>query len=102
MVSQLLPGGCFSAECEALFACEPGSNAVEVGYSGGIGMQGDLLMVLSSSNNHKIVGQGPGNGLEGSDLLGPRGKHEGEFSHAEGTSLWNTAGVVVRQSLAAC
>ena len=74
MVSQLLPGGCFNAECEALFACEPGPNAVEVGYCGGIGVQEDLLMVLSSSNNHKIVGQGPGDSLEGSDLLGPGGQ----------------------------
>ena len=76
MVPQLLPSACFSAECEALLARKPGPNAMEVGYSGGVGMQEDLLMVLSSCNNHKIISQRPGDGLEGSDLLGPGGKHE--------------------------
>ena len=98
MVSELFSGAGLGAKGEALFARDLGSNCVEVADSDRISTLKDLFMILPKSNNHEVVGQGPGDGSKRSDLLGPWRKEESKLGHAEGASLWDAAWVVVGEA----
>ena len=98
VVSELLSGAGLCAKGEALLAGDLGSNAVEVTEGGSIGRPEDLLVIFPKGYDHEVVSQRPGDGSEGSHLLGPWGKKERQLNHAKGATLWNAAWVVVGEA----